>query len=387
MNPHDPLLDEFPDDERSVRALAEAFRTHADTFEPVPLTDFTGTFAGTFTGSAPARRHGPWRALAAAAAVAVIAGATTYAVTRGGESPPPAPTRQSDGVTPATGWHWESTRDLAVQVPDSWGYAPVPGGGSFCRPGGQKPFVDQYPTTPIERGIDCFGERITQISPEGIAESHWSTHLVLGPKPTADTDFQADGTYTQGEWTKVVRTIGAGQITLLYDTSHAVEARKVLATAQQFTTTDPTGCDVSSPIQSRTWTPPEPVDLAGLTAIDGMTVCQYDTNAAATTPGLIASFRIGSDRARDIVRAIEQAPVAPPVEDSCVSAPASEALVLRVFAADGAHDIHVGYRYCQGGFDDGRTVHAISAEDCSGLFDGRVLWSGGLEEQTRMCAP
>jgi hypothetical protein len=96
---------------------------------------------------------------------------------------------------------------------------------------------------------------------------------------------------------------------------------------------------------------------------------------------------MASDRASELVGAIDRAPAVAPVEDGCVAAPASEAIVLRISAADGVHDVHFGYRFCRGGFDDGKTVHAISAEDCAGLFEGRVLWSGGLEEQSRMCAP
>jgi hypothetical protein len=378
MNPTDPLLrNEFPDDERSVRALAEAFRIRADTFEPAPLPDFAGPV--------PGRRQAPWRAMAVAAAVALIAGAAAYGVTRGGDTPPPPPTKQSDNPTVTKGWHWESTRDLAVQVPDTWGYAPVLGGGSFCRPGGQQPFVDLFATTAVERGIDCFGEEITEISPEGIAESHWSTHLVLGPKPAADTDFQADGTYTQGRWTKVVRTIGSGQVTLLYDTNHAVEARKVLESAEQLGDRDPLGCDVSSPIQSSTWVRPDPVDLPGLRDVTGMTVCQYDTTAAPGAPGLLASHPVDGGKARAFIDALGLAPAGPPVEDSCVGAPASEAIVLRISAADGTHDVHFGYLYCQGGFDDGTTVHSMSAESCHGLFAGRVFWAGGTEAQATMC--
>ncbi len=381
MNPTDPRLDEFPEDTRSVRALTEAFRAHADAFEPGPLPDFAGP--------APAGRHAPWRAMAVAAAVTLIAGAAAYGVTRGGDTPDPPPTKQSEAPTVTPGWHWESTRDLAVQVPDTWAYAPVPGGGSFCRPGGadRPPFVDQFPTTPLERGTSCFGQEVSEMSPEGIPESLWGPYIVLGPKPASGEQAQADGTYTLDGWTRVVRTIGDGRITLLYDEDHLGDAARILDTARQLTTTDPAGCDVSSPIQSRTWTRPEQVDLAGLTAIEGMAVCQYDTNAAAGTPGLLASFRIGPDRASEVVGAIDRAPAAPPVEDSCVGAPASEAIVLRVFAADGVHDVHFGYRFCRGGFDDGRTVHAISADDCSGLFGGRLLWSGGLEEQSQMCAP
>ena len=371
MNPTDPLLrNEFPDDERSVQALSEAFRTHADTFEPVPLPDFSGPV--------PGRRHAPWRAMAVAAAVALIAGAAAYGVTRG-DGPPPQPVKPSDSATVTKGWHWESTRDLAVQVPDSWGYAPVLGGGSFCRPGGQKPFVDLFATTAVERGIDCFGEEITEISPEGIAESHWSTHLVLGPKPAADSDFQADGTYTQDGWTKVVRTIGSGQITLLYDEDHAVEARKVLASAKQLGDRDPLGCDVSSPIQSSTWVRPDPVDLAALRDITGMTVCQYDTTAAAGTPGLMASYAMDPGDAQALVPALRNSPTAPAVADSCVDSPASEAIVLRIAADGETHDVHVGYYFCDGGFDDGSLVH-VPETNCQILFFGRV-WSMGVDDQ------
>jgi hypothetical protein len=389
MNPTDPLLrNEFPDDERGVRALAEAFRIHADTFEPVRLPDFASSFAGSPAGKGPARRT-PWRALAAAAAVAVIAGATAYGVTRGDQAPPPPqPAAPSEGAVPAPpGWHWESTRDLVVQVPDSWGYAPVLGGGSFCRPGGvdRPPFVDLFPATPLERGTSCFGKEITDMSPEGIPEDQWASYIVLGPKPAADADAQADGTYAIDGWTRVVRTIGSGRITLLYDEDHGPEARQVIASATQLAGTDPFGCDVSSPIQSSTWVRPGPVDLAGLKGVTGMSVCQYDTTAAPGTPGLLASYRWSAADASAFAAGLRSGPSGPPVADGCVSGPASDAIVLRISAADGTHDLHVGYHYCEGGIDDGVVVHPLTAQNCAPLFRGRVFWPGGTDAQAAAC--
>jgi hypothetical protein len=382
MNP----TEEFPGDERAVRALTDAFREHADALEPVALRDF----AAPFGGGTPVRRHAPWRALAAAAAVTVIAGSTAYGVTRGGETPTPQPTTPSESAAPGPGWHWESTRDLAVQVPDSWGYAPVLGGGSFCRPGGadRPPFVDLLPATPLERGIGCFGKEVSEMSPEGIPEDHWGTFLVLGPKPAAQSDSQADGTYKLDGWTRVVRTVGAGQITLFYDELHGADGQKIADSAKQITGTDPLGCDVSSAIQSATWVRPMPVDLAGLRGITGMAVCQYDTSAAAGTPGLLASYRWSAADASAFADALASTPPAQaqqPVADSCVAGPASDAIVLRISAADGTHDLHVGYHYCEGGIDDGVVVHPLTADNCAPLFQGRVFWPGGTDAQAAAC--
>lgn len=322
------------------------------------------------------RRENPRRWGIAVACALVLASAAGVGVLAARGGPEPWPTASE----PADGWRWESTRDLAVQVPDSWGYGSDPG-SQWC--GGGDELVDRAPFVDGSSGLNastdmfCMNpEPANPIHPEGLPRRFWATQVTL--EADWDPEGQADGTYRDGGWTKVVRTIGHGRLVVIHDSAHAADARDVLASAVQVKETDPSGCEVVSPVQSGGFErPEEPTDLASIQQVSEVAVCQYLRTSNPNEPGLVASRVISGAAADQLLAALRDAPAGsgPNRPDDCTHDGPEEAVVLRLRVDGEARDVHVFYGTCYGnGVDDGVTKRQLTKDLCSPLWAGRVRW-------------
>jgi hypothetical protein len=188
---------------------------------------------------------------------------------------------------PEPGFRWESYRDVAVQVPQTWGYAFSPDVAHCAR--------TSFPSEPY---VD-------------LARGPQPTHAILCGEPLADTDQAMHLTFSPaaGEppwsedsevWRTSSRELGAARITVTARAADADLADRILASAVVVPDgVDPNGCPVVQP-------DPEPVDLAALVPTR-IGVCLYE-NADADEGALRSSAGLTGAAAAEAWDAVLAAP-------------------------------------------------------------------------------
>ena len=98
-------------EDRAEQAFRTALRAHADEHRPTPLTA-----AGVLAGR-PRRARPVVLAAVAAVLVVVAGGFVVRSLTSHGTAMP-----AGQLPTPDEGWQWTTWGDVAIAVPDEWGY-------------------------------------------------------------------------------------------------------------------------------------------------------------------------------------------------------------------------------------------------------------------------
>lgn len=281
------MSEDFPTEEHAFR---DALRAAADR-EPFEALD---------AAVLPRRTNrSGWSVAAAAAVVVGVVGLLGFAVlpylqqaqtagtaavpeaapadAGGEESPPqmaPAPARDAALPPPQPGWRWESFRDVAVQVPQEWGYGFAPT-SAWCisEDWTEAPYVD------LARG----GGMVPAILCEGVIPADKLVpHLVLSEPSAAPAESLPDG------WSYHRLDVGSVTISVLTDAAGDELAGQILASAV-ISQVDHNGCPAAVPSG----------DSGALSQLAGapLAVCLYDFDAPGVL-GLRASVGL-TDAAAD----------------------------------------------------------------------------------------
>lgn len=377
-------MSDSPDDREAEQAFRDAFERHAADAPTTPLDVRRG---------ARRRRWVPYAA--AAAVLTVLAGAGIATLGGGADRPdvvadPPPATGGTLGDLPAPqpGHRWVSWRDVAVQVPDSWGYDHEPS-SAWCTapqndPEPPPPFVDIDPSSRAVSLIYCGS------GPQGndklfgpAPQRFWQTHVTL---EAADGP---DRTATTGDWTVATRTLGHVRVRLLTDDPEATEG--ILDSARTFTT-DQNGCDASSPVQAaQPVRPGEAFDVSEVRAVDAISVCQYTRRIPMGEPGLAGSRLVVGADADALLAGLRAAPAGggPDRPQNCADdMHGDSAIVVRLRTGDDVRDLHAYWDWCTGnGTYDGTTIRALTADTCAPLFGEPVRAVSYQSNLRKECGP
>lgn len=259
----------------------------------------------------PGRGPGRWAvwAGAAAAVVALVVAAGVVVVSvltptapgaltagasaeRGGSAQDAAPAAPGPALgsalaPPAAGFRWESFRNVVVQVPVTWGYALSPGPDWCVTPELERP---ETPFVDLARGPTAVA---SWVCPEVFEASRQQLHVSF--LPAGDQPSPA----AVAPWTYSSRVVGEAALWVLAPPEDRELVRTILDSAQ-LVTLDHNGCSVEYPATTA-------VDLSALRPAD-LTVCLYDPQVAAGTPGLLASVALTGEAAGQAWQAILAAP-------------------------------------------------------------------------------
>lgn len=343
--------------DRAEQAFRDAFAEHAD----VELGAVESR----------RRRRGPLPWLAAAVVVLVALGVPMWLLLGGdrGDVATPATTTTAPATSeqheptlsglpvPKDGWRWVSRFDLAVQVPEDWGYSRYSWMvGVYCADGQpsppvvpERPFVSTPPG--VIPAIQC-----PPIEPEWV-----QTHLDWYPDPATP-----DG-ITEVMPRKVGTTTVAVTLTADPTEEERTLAQEVVDSAVVFER-DQAGCTPTSPIDGLEARPEPSWDVSDAGAVLALGLCRYDDLTAGTLTG---SRLVEGAAAAALVEAIAAAPEGTSGDPSQCAAGYGErsGVVLHVLGSDGIRDIFFRVDGCrQLGFDDGTTRRQVTAESCRPVF-------------------
>jgi hypothetical protein len=372
-------------DDRAELAFREALATQAERFEPETLAPLTP----------PTRRWWP-TALAAAAVLVLVGAAAVLLPGDDGKVPvstgtPTGPADLDGPGAPPEGWHWESSLDAVVAVPDSWGYA-YAAGDQWCvgaeEPAPTTPFVDLRSPVMASTAVLCPEQDPDNFT--GVPERLLQTHLSFA---WADVP---DGTRTWHGWTQITRHVGSAVVQVLADAKHLEVAQQVIDSARQVDV-DANGCTARSPIQEGGFVRPQAAfDVTSVVPVEKVVICQYliadaDQPGAAEVPGLMASRRLDDEAGRALVAAIQAAPSGggPNQPDSCVHTWYGDtAVTIRLTSGERTYELYAYYGSCIGnGIDDGTTLRTLTPDTCAPLFGDRVFWGSGSGHVADLCLP
>lgn len=386
--------------DRAERAFVDALARHVDRdFEPLDPDELARAEAAIAPAPAPVAASRRWLPLAAAAALLVTAGSVGLAtlVRRPVAAVAPASAPQAqEGVAGApaadrggagaalppleAGWRYESFLDVAVPVPDAWGYGAAPGPDWCADTGGgtvpDAPFVDLNPRQRAVRAIAC----PTEVPPAERRQAHLTHRLAVeGDAPTSESDDR---------WLTRSAVVGSAYVTVVVPVGSDALAARILGGARAVTA-DHHGCAVTAPASRPTG------EAAGLPrAADGLVLCEY---AAVTGPGphLVASAALDGAEAAGVLDAVRARPIVDPadaVEPDCVAAPTAsgDLLVLRFESGGRAREVHLAYNGCRPFvLDDGVTTRAPDAATAGELLARRPLavWSSWGRQGSAVLPP
>lgn len=348
-------------DTRAEQAFRDALSRQADAFEPASLAPIS---------QRPRVRR--WVGIVAAAGVLLVLGGTALGVALWRDDSGEA---GRDTVSePAAGWRYESYRDVQIEVPESWGHQYAPG-SDWCIDEANAP---REPYVHIgdrdARMISCGTIPPQDLHGNGVPMRLWATHVSLG-----DPGDVPDGTETVAGWTRIARTVGAAQVRVLTDSEHLDEAREIVESARTVEA-DHNGCAVTSPIQADSWVrPSEPFDVADVTDVDSIAVCNYAIGVGTDRPWLLASRMLTGTAADDVLAAIQAAPVGggPNRPNVCVHDVEGAGTVLRLDGGEQTRTMYVYNATCvNNGFDDGTNRRELTVAACVPLYGERASYLG-----------
>ena len=357
------------EDDRAAQAFRTALRTHAGAHDPAPLT------AETVLGRRPSR--GRLVVVAAAAAVLVIVGGGF--VGRGLTSHDTAiPAGQLPA--PAEGWQWTTWGDVAVAVPDEWGFRfPT----TTCDTDRDAPYI-QWNMDVAVNAMDCGTQQpAPEPFPIGPADD-WQTHAGIIAPGSSDAPAYAVGSTTFGEWTLDVRAVGGSQVFVLTDPAHRGLSDRILDSARTFST-DANGCSATShTVASQVVLPDAAFDLRQVDHVQSIVVCQY--GRTDYDRGLEGSVVLDRDQAQTLLDDIQGSPVldgdAVPFEQ-CSTLPmgGETALVLLLHTGDRVRELHGYFNNCvESGYYDGTRRYALTSDTCDAPFAAPPLRLNEFEQ-------
>jgi len=337
------------------------------------------------TGVRPFSGGRQWAPLGAALALVTVL-AVVVLLARGdsstglGDDPGAGSGAGSGTGSPAqAGWRSVSYRDVAVEVPEEWGYAFAPG-PDWCADAGDRfprePYVDVSSPYDVVLAIGCGRRMPTRYD---------VTHLEFADAGSQDEPV----TQERPGWQRLTRQVGTVAVTVWFDPQHEDVAHRVVESAR-VVAVDANGCAASSPIQAGHFARPlEPFRIEEVTSVEEISVCQYDLEGGTGVPGLLGSRRITGPAARDLLAAVRAAPVGggPDAPRQCIDDDfGSTALVLRLRSGDAVRDMYVYVESCLGnGFDDGTSLRELTAAACRPLWALPVRLISGHSQSFARC--
>jgi hypothetical protein len=335
------------------------------------------------------RRRNRLRVVGAAAAVMVIAAGVATGVelgSREGNASTGPTSTSGPHPAPSEGWRWDFYRDIRVKVPADWAYGTEPS-SDWCVDGGKwlpkQPYVDLEQDHAV-RSLGCASTNGEPGLSDEPPTRLWAPHVTLAaldPKAEASVR-QVDG------WWVVERPVGHVLVRAVGQDRDLLDG--ILDSA---TVVDGDGsCAPHSPVQDSAFPRPTPAfDVAGVSDVDAITVCQYDLSGAVP-PGLVAQYELaGADADREL-NAIQRAPLGggPDRPENCVPDDVGgSAIVLHLHTAatdSTVRTMYVYYSTCHGnGFDDGTALRELTANACMPLFHEPVSLTSGSSEPFERC--
>jgi len=353
--------------DRAEQAFRDAFAEHGA--EPIQTVR-------------PRRRFDARWAVAAIVALIVLAiplalyqnsrRAEPVAATPATTQPTPATAELSGLSVPKEGWKWVSRGDVAVQVPQAWGYSDYlrpdwcAWGDEPTRPEG--PYVATPPGPVLAIGCPDVGPEVVRM------------HVAFGA-PTKDrmpTEIKMRAAGSGGVW--VVLELVAT------DDDRAL-AEEILATTVTFER-DASGCAPQVPFTS-TDDRPDPWDIRTAAGVSSVGVCRYTDNAySPETPNLDGSRLLNSEEGAALVAAIVEAPegVSGNPEECLAGYNERAGVVLRVADESGVHAVYLRVEGCRNlGWDDGVTRRKLT-DACRPVFaHPPIRFDGGSLEASENC--
>lgn len=307
----------------------------------------------------------PWRSalIGSAVAAALVIGWLSVAA----RDEVPAPSGHfTAGIAPAPlppipdGWRWEAYHDVAVAVPNTWGYGTS--GAPYCA------VKDVAERTTVGRPggfefIMCTGDRQPKTVPVA------GTFVDLRPA----RDLRRSGpTIRDGHTTgdRTTRIVGS--------TAIEVQARQplrdqILATITPLPVTGANGCRRDVPLVDDPSWRPAAQRLPRPDSVTDVAVCTYDIGADG---GLRAATQLPSSAIRRTVEAITSAPQGgTPDRSVCSGSYGDQVTLLRMSDTSGRiHEVVLRYSGCaHRGIDDGSTVRALTKQALSDVLIGPHL--------------
>ena len=293
------------------------------------------------------------------------------------------PTRAVDSA--GNGWRWAAYRDVEVKVPARWpdAYAPSSPGCGDGSDAPTTPYVTYDDASRVYGADGCARQR--QVEHPGPAFGLlpfrlWVPYVEFDePRPDLTVGGQspdrrdADATYRGWHLTRT--TTHGIQLTVLSGPGDGALAHEVLGSLRTVRTTH-LGCPTGSTVLDRTPEPPVGAQLPAPSEITAVTICDYTRGVHSV--GLSGSRRIEGRGARQLVRAVRDAPAgsgpnSPPT--ACTQPPLLDrALVLRFYGSRSAPDDPVTEAYvffdaCTGhGILDPAGMRQLTTADCKPLF-------------------
>jgi hypothetical protein len=288
-------------------------------------------------------------------------------------------------VDPApSGWRTEYYRNVAFQVPDSWGYAYEPG-SDWCTAS-----PDGKPTEQHRRPYVSLGQQpilaaiLCPAMPPSLRTEHVLAQVyepVMKPKDEARQD---DG------WWIVQRVLGP--VVVIATSQDRERATRIVTSASVAADTAP--CPATSAVQRALGQRPKPaVDITTLDRLDYLTLCQYDIDDPdhGYSGGLRAARTLSGASADRLLQTLAEAPPTQP--GSCDPAPraAEIGLLLRLAAGGDTSEVYVQAAGCpagegaDGGIDDGTAVRTLTRPACQALLTPPMQLSVGSGDIGRNC--
>nr|WP_300142224.1 hypothetical protein [Propionicimonas sp.] len=345
------------------------------------------------------RTAGPWaRTLAAAAGVAIVAGAGVLVLpgllsgsgasaSASMEAVPAAAgaaaasedqtandmaggagTSLASWAAPAAGYRWESYRDVAVQVPDDWGYASAPR-SDYClmKTFPDEPYVDLARGAEPVRAIACA---------EPLADDDQAVHLSFSP-----ADGEEPWSAPSEVWRQYTRELGEARITVTAQADQAGLAEEILDSAIVTPDgADPNGCPVTYPAAG-------PVELSRLDP-SRIAVCLYE--ADGDRGAFRASVVLTDSAAAKAWQAVQSAPGGGGPDGDPAQCGASAGWPLLLFVGEGRVPVTMSVGGCAGnGVSDAAAAsktRKLTSALCRALLVDPVRISVGSGPAGELCA-
>ncbi|MET4079520.1 hypothetical protein [Janibacter sp. UYMM211] len=304
----------------------------------------------------------PWRAalIGSAAAAALVMGWLSVAAR---DATPPPSDRYTVGTArgplPAIpdGWRWEAYHDVAVAVPDTWGYGTS--GVPYCavKDVAERTTVGRPGAVPL---MGCSGG----LQPDTVAVAGTFVDM----SPSRDLRYRVpkvtDGDTTGDRATRIV-----GQTAIEVQAAQPLR-NQILATITPLPASGVNGCRRDVPlIDDPSWRPaaqpmPEP------DAIADVAVCTYDLGTGGR---LRAATQLPDSAIRRTADAIAAAPIGGiPDPKNCRDDYGDRITLLRMGDTSGrTHEVVLRYSGCaHRGIDDGSTIKSLTKQALADALSG-----------------
>lgn len=262
------------------------------------------------------------------------------------------------------GWRTEYYRSISFPVPSSWGYAYEPG-ADWCASASE----DASPAPQHRKPYVSLGgpSLVATIGCPELPESLLSEHVATTGR--FDGDDAVSSTTRRGDWLVVKHVLP--DTVLVVTTKDQALADRIVGSAGPAASNAP--CHPASPVTGDPGArPPAGVALDALTGVREVAVCQYDPDGDPANQIRLRAYRpLTGPAAGDLVDLLTAAPTNRP---GCADGLTEIAVVVRIWADSGRHDVYVQAAGCgsaqtmDGGIADGQTLRQLTRGACQALL-------------------